>query len=447
MLKTVPVPSIKGEIPGKNAQAILEKENEFLCKSSASTTPIVWKEAFGSTIVDVDDNRFIDFTSGILVANVGHSHPKVVKAIQEQAGKFLNSYNAAHELRSRLSEKLVKLTPKGLDRAWLLTTGAEAVESGIKMAKAYTGKNEIISFNGSFHGKTHLTMGVGGIRDTKEGFGPQASNIIHAPFPYMYRSYHQDEETAVDSCLQYLNDIMNTSTSGSIAAVVMESYHGGGGCVVPPVRFVQGIRKLCDKYNILFIIDEVQAGFGRTGKMFGFQHYEVVPDIVCIAKGLASGVPTSAVIAKKNVMDALPAGSATTTYGGNPLSCAAALAVIDVMESEGLVQRASELGKVMRKRLDQLEKKYAFLGEARSIGMVTGLEIVEDPKTRIPSVEIAKDIVNESIKRGLALITPTGIHGNVIRMMPPLVITEEDLNKGLDILDNAMDAVLAKQNK
>src|SRR5690625_3064905 len=267
------VPYVSKNFPGENAQSIIEKEKQHLCEASGSTTPIVWDKASGSTIVDVDGNSFIDFTSGILVANVGHSHPKVVKAVQVQAEKFLNSYNASHDLRSKLSKELVRLAPEGLDRAWLLTTGAEAVESAIKLARAHTEKNEIISFNGSFHGKTYLTMGVGGIRDTKEGFGPQASGVIHAPFPYMYRSHHQDEDALVDNCLQYLNEIMSTSTTGSIAAVVMESYLGGGGCVVPSARFVQGIRELCDKHNILFIIDEVQAGFGRTGKMFGFEHY------------------------------------------------------------------------------------------------------------------------------------------------------------------------------
>ncbi|MFM1653437.1 aspartate aminotransferase family protein [Brevibacillus sp. B_LB10_24] len=430
-----------GILPGDKARAVLEKESKYLCAAAAATTPIVWKEALGATVVDVDDNRYIDFTSGILVANVGHSHPKVVKAIQEQAGKFLNAYNSAHQLRADLCERLTALFPSKLNRALLLTTGAEAIESAVKIAKAYTGKNEIISFNGSFHGKTHLTMSIGGIRQTKEGFGPQASNVVHAPFPYVYHSYYRDEAACVDSCLQQLRETMATSSTGSIAAVVMESYLGSGGCVVPPARFVQGVRQLCDQHNIVFIVDEVQAGFGRTGKMFGFEHYGVVPDIVCLAKGLSAGVPTSAVVAGEGLMKALPPGSASSTYGGNPLSCAAALAVLDVIESEGLVQRAEALGQVLAKRLKELEQKYPFLGEGRSIGLVTGLEIVEDPATRVPSPALANAIVNEAIGRGLALISPTGLYGNVIRMMPPLVISEELMNQGLDILDEAMAKV------
>jgi 4-aminobutyrate aminotransferase / (S)-3-amino-2-methylpropionate transaminase / 5-aminovalerate transaminase len=440
-MESTSLPYINGSLPGKNAQAILGKEDKYLCASAASTTPIVWKEASGSIVIDVDDNRFIDFTSGILVSNVGHSHPKVVKAVQEQAGKFLNSYNCAHQLRADLCERLTSLFPEKLNRALLLTTGAEAVETAIKIARAYTGKNEIISFNGSFHGKTYLTMSVGGIRKTKEGFGPQASNVIHAPFPYLYHAYQRDEEACVDSCLQHLKEIIDTSSTGNIAAVVMESYLGSGGCVVPPKRFVQGIRDLCNEHNIVFIVDEVQAGFGRTGKMFGYEHYGVTPDIVCIAKGLSAGVPTSAIVANEELMNALPPGAATSTYGGNPLSCAAALAVIDVIEEEGLVQRAETLGQVLAKRLKEMEHKYPFLGDGRSIGLVTGLEIVEDPDTRIPSPPLANAIVNEAISRGLALISPTGLYGNVIRMMPPLVISEELMIKGLGILDEAMEAV------
>lgn len=434
-------PSVNETLPGEKARAILDKESKYMCAAAGATTPIVWKEAQGAIVVDVDDNRYIDFTSGILVSNVGHSHPRVVKAIQDQAGKFLNAYNSAHELRAELCEKLVSLFPSKLNRALLLTTGAEAIESAVKIAKAYTGKNEIISFNGSFHGKTHLTMSIGGIRQTKEGFGPQASNVVHVPFPYTYHSYYKEEEACVDSCLQQLREMMATSSTGSIAAVVMESYLGSGGCVVPPARFVQGVRQLCDQHNILFIVDEVQAGFGRTGKMFGFEHYGVTPDIVCLAKGLSAGVPTSAVVANEELMNALPHGSASSTYGGNPLSCAAALAVLDVIEKEGLVQRAAALGHVLKQRLKQLEMKYPFLGEGRSLGLVTGLEIVEDPNTRVPSPVLANKIVNEAISSGLALISPTGLYGNVIRMMPPLVISEEVMNQGLDILDEAMAKV------
>lgn len=433
--------------PGPKAQAIIEKENNYIPVSARSSTPIVWKEAYGATIIDVDGNEYIDFTSGILVSNVGHSHPRVVAAVQEQAGKFLNSYDSSHELRANLVEKIASLFPEDLNRVLLLSTGSEAIEAAIKFARASTGRNEIISFHGSFHGRTHLTMSLGGIKKVKSGYGPQASNIIHVPFPYPYRcSFPQPHDHCHEHTLNHMEQILYTASSGDVAAVIMESYLGSGGCVVPSVEFVRGVREFCDRHDILFIMDEVQAGFGRTGKMFGFEHYGIVPDLVCLAKGISSGVPTSAVVGRDSIMDQLPPGTMTSTYGGNPLSCAAAIATIDVILEERLPERSARLGKQMANRFRDLEKKYPIIGEARSIGLVSGIEIVQSSESREPAPSVARAIAMQAINLGLAVIAPTGLHGNVLRLMPPLVIDEQALDAGLDILDEAISMVCKRFN-
>ncbi|WP_164985318.1 aspartate aminotransferase family protein [Ammoniphilus sp. CFH 90114] len=429
--------------PGPKAQEIIQKEKNYIPRSACSSTPLVWKEAYGATIIDVDGNEYIDFTSGILVSNVGHSHPKVVAAIQEQAGKFLNSYDSSHHLRAELAEKIVNLFPEELNRVLLLTTGSEAIEAAIKFARAKTGKSEIISFHGSFHGRTHLTMSLGGIKKVKSGCGPQASNILHVPFPYPYRcTFSQPHDQCDEHTLQYMEQILHTASTGNIAAVIMESYLGSGGCVVPSVKFVQGVREFCDRHDILLIMDEVQAGFGRTGKMFGFEHYGILPDLVCLAKGISSGVPTSAVVGRDSIMDHLPPGTMTSTYGGNPLSCAAAMATIDVIVEERLPERAARLGERMAQRFQTLVEKYRIIGEARSIGLVSGIEVVKSREGREPDPETARAIAMQAIHLGLAVIAPTGLHGNVLRLMPPLVIEEEALEAGLDLLDEAISIVL-----
>jgi len=410
--------------------------------------PIVWKHAEGVWVTDVDGNTFLDFTSGVLVANAGHSHPRLVKAMQEQAAHAVNTYDFVNEWRPRLAQKLVEITPPNLTRAIILSTGAEATETAMKIARKYTGKHEIIAFHGAFHGRTYGAMSVNGKRSSAgiRGFGPFLPGIVFAPFPYEYRClFCKDNGKCNLRCFDYLDWVVETESEKEIAGVIVETYQGGAGSIIAPKEWMQRLERWCQDHSALLIIDEVQASFGRTGRLFGFEHYGIKPNLLCLGKGISSSVPVSAVVGEEEIMNVLTPGSISSTHGGNAFSSRVALENIEVILEERLAENAARIGAKLGERFREIQQKYPILGEVRGMGLVYGLEIVKDPKSREPDPEATKLIIEAGWQRGLLMIAPIGFYGNVLRIAPPLVITEEEAMLGADLLEQAFAEVAGKR--
>lgn len=432
-------PEIRTELPGPKAREYLEWSQRFEPRSMSEQVPLVWARARGCIIEDVDGNRFLDFTSGVLVTNVGHCHPEYVAAVKEQAERLYNCYDFVTPQRAALAKKLVELTPPHLTKAFILTTGSEAVEAAIKMARRFTGRYEVIAFHGAFHGRTYMAMSVGGKAGVKRGFGPLVPGILHAPFCYCYRCpFGKEVSTCNLFCLDYLDYLLETESTGSVAAVITETYQGAAGSIVPPPGYMERLQEWCRRQGALLILDEVQSSFGRTGKMFAFQHWDIEPDLVCLGKGIGSGVPCAAVVGRGEIMDVLEPGSLSSTYGGNPLSCAAALKAIEILEKEGLVENAARVGEFMLRRFREMQERYEILGDVRGMGLALGLEIVRSKATKEPAPELAKRLVRGCFERGLALIAPIGFYGNVLRVAPPLVITEAQARWGVEVMEKVL---------
>lgn len=425
------------DLPGPIAAAVLEKQERYLSPSISTPMPLVWDHALDCIVTDVDGNEFIDFSSGVLVTNTGHCHPRVVKAVQEQAARLLNCYDSAHPLRSEFVEKLAGLMPEDLKRVLVLSSGSEAIDAALKIARVATGKHEIIGFDGAFHGRTFGAMSVGGMAGSKAGFGPLLPGVLRASFPDYYRGEGTPDE--IDArCLDGLETVLRTQSTGPVAALITEPYQGGGGSLVPSKRFMKGLRAFCDRHGLLMIFDEVQASFGRTGTMFSFEGFGIVPDIVVLGKGLASGLPTAAVVARRSIMEGLKRGSLSSTYGANPLSCAAGIASIEVIVEENLPRRAAETGGLMIDRLNVMKDRHRMVGDVRGIGLALAVEFVTDKETKAPNPEIAQAFVRRLLEGGLSVMAPIGRFGNVLRIAPPLTITEELANEGLDIIEAAL---------
>lgn len=451
---------VTANMPGPRTLELLADSKKYEPQSMSEHVPIVWSRGERCYVEDVDGNVFLDFTSGVLVANAGHSHPRLVAAMKDQVEKVVNSYDFVNEYRPELVKKLVEITPPNLDKALILSTGAETTEAAMKLARLYTGKKEIISFQGGFHGRTFGAMSAGGKRSgaATRGFGPFVPGMYQAPFANCYRCVfdkkfpdcknhatnprpwvpHSNALKTGDTpyCLDYLDWFTETETERDIAAVIFEAYQGGAGSIIPPREWVQGLEAWCKENGALFIIDEVQASFGRTGKMFCFEHYDVVPNLLCLGKGISSSVPVSALVGEAKIMDTLGPGTMSSTHGGNALSSRIALENIRIIQDEGLVENSARLGEVCRQRFAEMQTRYPHLGDSRGLGLVWGLEIVSEGKN--PDAAMAKAIVKAAWKRGLLMIAPVGHYGNVLRLAPPLVITEAELLGGLDILDQAM---------
>jgi 4-aminobutyrate aminotransferase/(S)-3-amino-2-methylpropionate transaminase len=433
------IPNIKTELPGPLARKYIEMSQCFEPRSMSDQVPAVWKRAEGAVVEDVDGNIFIDFTSGVLVTNIGHSHPKHVATVQEQSAQLMNSYDFVNPWRTLLAKKLVELSAPNLNKAFILSTGAEAVEAAIKVARRFTDRYEIIAFHGAFHGRTYMAMSIGGKQNVKKNFGPMMPGILQAPFCYCYRCVFDKTYPDCDfTCLRYLDHLLETESTGSVAALITEPYQGSAGSIVPPGDYMQRLERWCRERDILLIFDEVQSSFGRTGKMFAYEHWDIQPNLLCLGKGLGSGVPISALVGESRILDCLEPGSMSSTNGGNPLCSRAALTAIEVIEEEKLPERAERLGKLMIDRLNEVKGKYECVGDVRGMGLAIGLEIVRDKKSKIPEPGLARCIIQEAFRRGLILIAPIGFYGNVIRIAPPLVISEDLVLKGLDIIDEAI---------
>ena len=436
------IPNIQTELPGPKSKQYLEMSRRYEPRSMSEQVPVVWSKAEGAVVEDVDGNKFIDYCSGVLVTNIGHSHPKHVAAVQAQAAELMNAYDFVTPWRALLAKKLVEITSPNLDRAFILTTGAETIESAIKIARLYTGKYEIISFHGAFHGRTYGAMSVCGKRGVKKGFGPLVPGMLQAPFCYCYRCAFEQTFPKCDYlCLRYLDHLLETESTGSVAALIVEAYQGAAGSIIPRVEYMQRLYRWCQERDIVFIMDEVQSSFGRTGKMFAYEHFDIQPNLLCLGKGIGCGVPTSALVGEGRLMDILGPGSMSSTNGGNPLSCRAALAAIEIIEEEKLPERAARTSERMMSRFREMQAKYPIVGDARGMGLSIGIEIVKDPKTKEPAADLAKAIVDRAFRKGLIMIAPVGFHDNVIRIAPPLVIPDELSDRAVDIFEEAVGDV------
>jgi len=437
------IPNVRTDLPGPESKKYIEMSLRYEPRSMSDQVPVVWKRAEGAVIEDVDGNVFIDFTSGVLVANIGHSHPKHVAAVRDQAGLVMNSYDFVTPWRAKLAEKLVELTAPNLDRAFILTTGGEATEAAIRLARRYTGRYEIIGFHGGFHGRTYGAASAGGKSAQKQGFGPMVPGFLHAPFCYCYRCvFGQHIESCDYLCLKYLDRLLETESSGSVAAVITESYQGGAGSIVPTPEFMQRLQTWCRERDILFILDEVQSSFGRTGKMFAYEHFGIQPNLLCVGKGLGSGVPTSALLGESRIMDVLEPGSMSSTSGGNPLCARGALAAIEIIEEEKLVENSAKIGAMLMDAFNDMKRDYEIVGDVRGMGLAIGIEIVRDKAGKEPAPDLTKEIIMRAARRGLMLIAAIGFYGNVIRIAPPLMISEELAVRGAQILAESIAEVM-----
>ena len=436
-------PCIVTELPGPKAKALLELSHQYEPRSMSDQVPMVWARGERVWLEDVDGNAFLDFTSGVLVVNAGHSHPRLVAAMREQADRVVNTYDFVNEWRPRLAERLVEITPPNLDKAVILTTGAETTEAAIKLARKYTGRYEIIAFHGAFHGRTYGAMSINGKKSSAgvKGFGPFLPGVVLAPFPYCYRCPFGDTP---DHCrlhgTEYLDWLVETETEDNVAAVIVETYQGAAGSIMAPDGWFPKLADWCKRRDILLIIDEVQASFGRTGKLFGFEHYGITPNLLCLGKGISSSVPLAAIVGESRIMDALTPGAMGSTHGGNALCSRVALENIDVIIEEGLSDNAARVGDIMLRRLKELESRYECLGEVRGLGLVFGIEIVKSKASKEPDADLTRRIIDAAYRRGLLLIAPIGFYGNVLRLAPPLVITEQEALAGVEILGESIAA-------
>jgi len=438
------MPKIITELPGPKSREYLEKSEAYEPSCIGYQVPIVWREAHGCLITDVDGNEFLDWSSGVLVTNVGHCHPYYVEQIKDQAEHLFNCYDFLSPQRADLAAKIIEVAPDYLDKVFLVTTGSEATEAALRMVRRYSGKWEILAFHDAFHGRTLGAASAGGSLDVKQGYGPLVPGFIHVPFPYCYRCPlgQESPETCSLKCLEFLDWVVSKESTGQLGAVITEPYQGGAGSIIPPPGWFEGLEEWRQDQGLLLILDEVQSSFGRTGTMFALEHYGIQPDLVCLGKGLGSGVPCSAVLGRSEIMDALPPGSMGSTNGGNPLSCRAALAAIEIIQREHLVENSARQGEVMLRAFQEIQQKYEQLGDVRGQGLVLGLEIITDAQSRTPAPELAQKIVEEAWQRGLVMIHPIGMYGNVLRVAPPLVIDDNQVQESLDLFAAALDAVV-----
>jgi 4-aminobutyrate aminotransferase len=428
------------KLPGPKARALIKRDSAVISPSYPRGYPFVMDHGKGSEVWDVDGNRFLDFMAGIAVLSTGHSHPEVVKAVQEQAEKFLHiSSDFYHESWIALGERLNEIAPFH-DQAvsFMTNSGTEAIETAIKLARYHTGRSNFIGFTGAFHGRTMGAVTFTASKPTyHRGFYPLMNGVVHAPFPDPYRPI-LDRKTGEDygeTVVRYIEEqiLGHILPPEEVAGILVETIQGEGGYIVPPLGFFPALRELCDKYDILLITDEVQSGMGRTGNWWAIEHFDVEPDVVTAAKGIASGMPLGACIARKSVMD-WPRGAHGNTFGGNPLSCAAALKTIELIENQYL-ENAATVGQYTLDALAEIMARHPSIGDVRGIGLMIGVEFVKDRKSKTPAEELRDKVVDLAFERGLLLL---GCGKSVVRVAPPLCIATSEIDEGLQILEESL---------
>jgi len=439
-----PYPKIVVTPPGPKARELIRADESYISKSMVRWYPLAAESGSGCVVRDVDGNEYIDFNSGLAVLNVGHCHPRVVSAINEQTKKLIHYSYTDFYYRAivDLSIELTKITPGTFPkRVFLSNSGTEAVEAAMKMAKWHTRNSLFLAYTGAFHGRTQGAMSLTASKPIqRRHFFPLVPGVTHVPYPYCYRCpFHLSYPECHLWCVDFIDEevLSKYVPPEDVAAMFVEAIQGEGGYVVPPDDYFTRLRKILDKYNLIMIDDEIQSGVGRTGKWFAIEHFNVVPEAVCVAKAMGSGLPIGALVSKDELMD-WEGGSHATTFGGNPVACAAGLAVIEAIREERLLENATKQGAHLLNRLKEMQSKYQILGDVRGKGLMVGAEIVKDPDTRQAASELAQEIMMKCFKRGLAIITAGK---STMRFVPPLVITRELLDAGLDVFEGVVKEV------
>ena len=431
-------------IPGEKSSALLARRQQYVARGVSSSMNVFAAQAHGAIIEDVDGNRYIDFAGGIGAMNIGHTQPEVTQAIAEQAAKFTHTCFSVmmYEPYIELAERVVNIAPGNFaKKAIFFNSGAEAVENAVKIARYATGRPAIITFDNGYHGRTLMTMTMTAkVRPYKYRFGPYAPEVYRAPFPYPYRMNMSPQE-ASEACIRELERMfIGEVAPDQVAAIVIEPVQGEGGFMVAPPGFLRSLKVLCEKHGILFVADEIQTGFCRTGRMFAVEHDGVEPDLTIIAKSMGAGMPISGVVGRAELMDAPPPGTLGGTYSGNPVACAAANAVLDLFSKEDYAARSREIGKAAMERFAKLQAELPFIGDVRGLGGMVAIELVKDRTTKEPDAQTATEIMTAAHHRGLVLIK-AGMYDNVLRILVPLCITDEQLQQGLDIFEAACHTV------
>jgi 4-aminobutyrate aminotransferase len=438
-------PKLKTALPGPNAKRILAGDEKYISPSYTRSYPLVAKRGRGIVVEDVDGNEFFDFSAGIAVVSTGHCHPDVVAAIQKQAGELIHMSGTDfyYEGLVTLAERLSKIAPMpGPHKIYYGNSGAEAVEGALKLARYHTKRQQAIAFFGAFHGRTMGALSLTASKpQQKRRFSPLVPGVTHVSYPDVYRAGvgPSDAEKFALGCARYIEDKLFKTILApeEVAAIFVEPIQGEGGYVVAPTIFMQELRRICDKHGILLVLDEVQSGIGRTGKWFAVEHTGVHPDIVCMAKGIASGMPLGVTLSKADIMDWVP-GSHASTFGGNPVCIAAALATLDVIEKEGLLRNSQEVGDYMQKRMADWPKKHKVVGDVRGRGLMIGVEIVKNQATREYGASERDRIVEQAFERGVLFL---GCGPSTIRIAPPLIVTKDEADVAMDVLDEAIAMV------
>ncbi len=428
---------------GESMSETIQKYKDYVMTGfMKSVVPIVVEKASGATVTDENGREYLDCFAGISVVNAGHNNPQVIAAAKAQMDKLVHCASYIYHAKpvADLAEKIAQIAPRGLTKTFFGNGGAEAIEGAMKLARLYSGKHEFISLHASFHGRSWGTLSITGNVGRKKRGGPYAAGVSFAPAPYAYRSqWRNDPEEFGRHCAKAIDDVIRFTTAGDVAAFIAEPVMGEGGIIVPPANYFKEVKKVLDQHGILFIADEVQSGFARTGKMFAIEHYGVVPDILVTAKGIADGFPLSAFTTRPEIADAYRPGDHLSTFGGNPVSCAASLANIEFIEKENLPARATETGKYAMEKLRELQKQNPIIGDVRGLGLMIGVELVKDEKLT-PGTSEAEAIRDSLLRQGV-LVGVGGVYGNVIRFQPPLIITKQQIDQAIGAFANALNEV------
>jgi 4-aminobutyrate aminotransferase/(S)-3-amino-2-methylpropionate transaminase len=432
---------LRTDLPGRRSRAILERKERVVAAPLSVLLPIVVERASGATLTDVDGNTFLDFTGGVGCLNVGHGNPRVIAAAHEQLSRFTHTdfTIVPYEVYVTLAERLVDLAPVSAGgKAAFFNAGTEAIENAVKFARSYTRRPAVIAFEGGFHGRTLLAMSLTSkTHPYKAGLGPFAPEVYRVPFANDYRG-----PEASEALVQLERAFATQIAAEHVAAIVIEPIQGESGFVVAPPAFMRGVREICDEHGIVLVVDEVQTGFGRTGRFFAIEHYGVEPDVIAVAKSIAAGLPLSAVIGRAEIMDSPPDSAIGGTYVGNPVAQAAALAVLDVIAEDRLVERAGALGEAIRRRMESWQERFEQIGDVRGLGAMLAIELVRSGESKEPAPELATIVIEEAFRAGLLLLK-SGIYGNCIRVLAPLTLSDAEVDEALDIWESALDVALS----
>lgn len=444
--------NLKTAIPGPKSIEMMQRRKNAMSAGLAKSTEVAVVSADGGVVIDADGNTLLDFAGGIGMMNIGHSNKQVIDAMKEQLDKYIHicSLVATPEPYVELAELLNSLTPGNFPKKTLLAnSGSEAVENAVNIARYYTKRSAVICFEGGYHGRTLLTLSLTSKYALfKKGFGPYVSDIVRLPAPNMYRKPKQFTDAEyINFCIQQFETAMIAQIDpDSVAAIIIEPVQGEGGFIPMPEQFLQKLRAVADAHGIVLIFDEIQCGAGRTGKLFACSHFNVVPDIICMAKSIGAGMPISAITGKAEIIDAPHLGGVGGTYGGNPLACVAAIEALKILSSESFLARVNHVGDLISTTLNNWKNKYACIGDVRGLGAMLLVEFVKDHDTKEPDVEIAMEIIKDAVSHGIILIR-AGLYSNCIRLLPPIVMTDEQLAEGLQVLENAIQRAQEKRAK